>query len=141
MKKGRTLALWGAWLQLGPVFGLLGTVIGMIRAFSVIESEGQGDLKLLAEHISLAITSTAIGMIPALVGLVLLLIALFSSKYRAPWFFWFMAIFSVLNFLAFPIGTVLGIIVLVYIIPRKEEFWCDPDGIVNSVTAPPPLRD
>jgi flagellar motor component MotA len=141
MKKGRSLALWGAWLQLGPVFGLLGTVIGMIRAFSVIESEGAGSAELLAEHISLARTTTAIGIIPALVGLVLLLVALFSSKYRAPWFFWFMAIFSVLNLLAFPIGTVLGIIVLVHIIPRKEEFSCDPDGIVNSVTAPPPLRD
>ncbi|CAA6691659.1 MULTISPECIES: MotA/TolQ/ExbB proton channel family protein [unclassified Lentimonas] len=129
MNKGRSLALWGAWLQLGSVFGLLGTVIGMIRAFSVIESEGPGDPELLAEHISLALTTTAIGMIPALIGLVLLLIALFSSKYRAPWFFWFMAIFSVLNLLAFPIGTVLGIIVLVHIIPRKEEFWCDQDGV------------
>jgi len=122
MKKGRKLALWGAWLQLGLVFGLFGTVIGMIRAFSVIESEGPGDAELLAEYISLALTSTAIGMIPALIGLVLLLVALFSSKYRAPWFFWFMAIYSVLNPLFFPIG----IIVLVHIIPRKEEFRCDP---------------
>ena len=131
-QKGRSLALWGAWLQLGAVFGLIGTVIGMIRAFRVLESEGAVEGELLAEHISLAVTSTIMGIIPVLIGFVLLLIALFSSKYRAPWFFWFMAIFSVLNLLAFPIGTVFGIIVLVYIIPRKEEFRRDQDGVMNS---------
>ena len=132
MKKGRSLALWGAWLQLGPVFGLVGTVVGMVGAFNEIEKEGTGSPEALADHISIALTTTAIGIIPALIGTVLLLVTLFSSKYRAPWFFWFMVIYSVLSLLAFPIGTVIGIIVLVYIIPRKEEFWCDQDGVINS---------
>ena len=129
MRKGRKLALWGAWLQLGPVFGILGTVIGMIGAFGQIsefEQNDQGSAEALANNISLALNTTAIGIIAGLVGLVFLLVALFSSKYRAPWFFWFMAIYSVLSLLAFPVGTVIGIIVLVHIIPRKEEFRCDP---------------
>ena len=129
MKKGRKLALWGAWLQLGPVFGLLGTVVGMIGAFSQIsefEQNDQGSAEALASNVSIALNTTAIGIIAGLVGLVFLLVALFSSKYRAPWFFWFMAIYSVLSLLAFPVGTVIGIIVLVHIIPRKEEFRCDP---------------
>lgn len=128
MKKGRTLALWGAWLQLGLVFGLLGTVVGMIGTFSEISKEGiTGSPEALSGNISLALTTTAIGIIPALIGMVFLLVALFSSKYRAPWFFWFMAIYAVLSLLGFPIGTVLGIVILVYIIPRKEEFKCEPD--------------
>ena len=144
MKKGRKLALWGAWLQLGPVFGILGTVIGMIGAFgqmSAFEQNNQGSAEALAKDVSLALNTTAMGIIAGLIGFVLLLVALFSSKYRAPWFFWFMAIYSGLCLLAFPVGTVIGIVVLVHIIPRKEEFWCDPADVVNSVTAPPPLRD
>jgi len=129
MKKGRKLALWGAWLQLGPVFGLLGTVVGMIGAFEEISKEGStGSPEALSENISLALTTTAIGIIPALIGMILLLVALFSSKYRALWFFWFMAIYAGLSLLAFPIGTVLGVIILVYIIPRKAEFECEPVG-------------
>ena len=144
MKKGRKLALWGAWLQLGPVFGVLGTVIGMIGAFgqmSEFDQNNQGSAEALAKNVSLALNTTAIGIIAGLIGLVLLLVALFSSKYRAPWFFWFMAIYSGLCLLAFPVGTVIGIVVLVHIIPRKEEFWCDPGGVVNSVATPPPLGD
>ena len=142
MKKGRKLALWGAWLQLGPIFGMFGTVISMVTAFNKIsEPEADGAAEAIAADISLALNTTAIGFIVALGGLALMLIALFSCRYRAPWFFWFMAIYSVLCLLAFPVGTVIGIIVLVHIIPRKEEFRCDPDSIVNSVTAPPPLRD
>ncbi|MGJ8654655.1 MAG: MotA/TolQ/ExbB proton channel family protein [Opitutaceae bacterium] len=129
MKKGRTLALWGAWLQLGPVFGMIGSVIGMVRAFNEIGTDGPGDPELLAEHISLALRTTAYGMIPALIGLVLLLVALFSSEYRAPWFFWFMVIYAVLSLLAFPIGTVIGIVILAYIIPRKKEFSGEPVGV------------
>ena len=116
-------------MQLGPVFGLLGTVVGMIGAFSQIsefEQNDQGSAEALASNVSIALNTTAIGIIAGLVGMVFLLVSLFSSKYRAPWFFWFMAIYSVLSLLAFPVGTVIGIIVLVHIIPRKEEFRCDP---------------
>ena len=123
MKKGRTLALLGAWLQLAPFLGLLGTVIGMFNAFEEIsKEESLSSTEMLSENISFAITATAIGIIPAMIGLILLLVALFASKYRAPWFFWFMVIYSIFTLLGFPIGTVLGIVILIYIIPRKNEF-------------------
>ncbi len=32
-QKGKNLAIWGVALQLGTVVGLLGTIIGMVRAF------------------------------------------------------------------------------------------------------------
>lgn len=126
MKKGRKLALWGACLQLGQVFGLLGTYIAGIGASNAIEAEGNGAAEAIASYINLALYTTAVGIIAVLIGIVLLLVALFSHRYRAPWFFWFMAIYSVLMLLAFPIGTVFGIVVLVYIILRRKEFRSDP---------------
>jgi magnesium-transporting ATPase (P-type) len=136
MKKGKKLALWGAWLQITPVFALLaalfGPAISMLASFGALTEFGQNAEETsdaLASNMSLALNLTALGIIAAFLGLFLglifLLIALFSSKYRAPWFFWFLAIYSVLSLLAFPIGTAIGIILLVHIIPRKEEFWRD----------------
>jgi hypothetical protein len=126
MKKGRTQALWGAYLQLGAVICLLVAVIRMIGAFG---KEGTtASPATLAESIAIVISGpTLIGSVLSLVGLVLLMVALFNSKYRAPWFFWFMVIYAVLSLLAFPIGTILGVIILVYTIPKKEEFMCDRD--------------
>lgn len=124
MKKGRTLALWGAYLQLGAVICLLLAVIRMIGAFGKEGSTASAET--LADNISAAIAApTLIGSVLSLVGLVFLMVTLFKSKYRAPWFFWFMVIYAVLNLFALPIGTILGVIILVYTIPKKEEFMCE----------------
>ncbi|NBB76173.1 MAG: hypothetical protein GVY02_02235 [Bacteroidetes bacterium] len=134
-EKGRKIALWGAWLQLGLVFGLGGTVIGMINAFEKIAENEAGDPALLANDISFALITTAIGLIPALIGLVLLGIALFGKKYRGRWFFWFLIFYGVLWALNFPVGTIFGIALIVYLIWNKDEFLkrkSDPDGGINS---------
>ena len=134
-EKGRKIALWGAWLQLGLVFGLGGTVIGMINAFEKIAENGTGDPTLLANDISFALITTAIGLIPALLGLVFLGIALFGMKYRSLWFFWFLIIYSGLWALNFPIGTIIGVALIIYLIWNKDEFLkrkSDPDGGINS---------
>jgi hypothetical protein len=123
IQKGRTLALWGAWMQLGPMLGMVLTVISMVGSFNEIRADGvPGSAEVLASDISLALNSTAIGILLGMVGLIFLLIALFSFRYRAPWFFWFMAIYSILCLPFLPVGTAVGILVLVYMIPRREEF-------------------
>ena len=134
-QKGRKIALWGAWLQLGLVFGLGGTVIGMINAFEKIALNEPGDPALLANDISFALITTAIGLIPALVGLIFLGIALFGKKYRAAWFFWFLIIYSCFLALYFPVGTIIGVALIIYLIWNKDEFLkgkSDPDGGINS---------
>ena len=121
-EKGRTIALWGAWLQLGLVFGIGGTMVGMINAFGRMTTDQPGDAELLANDISFALVTTAIGLIPASVGLVLLGIALFGMRYRAPWFFWLLIIYSGLCALAFPVGTIIGVAMIIYLIWIKHEF-------------------
>jgi biopolymer transport protein ExbB len=54
-----------------PLFGLLGTVTGMIKSFTVIALEGSGDPQLLAGGIAEALLTTAAGLfiaIPCLVS-------------------------------------------------------------------------
>lgn len=119
---GRTLALTGVWFQLGPLFGLFGTIIGMIGAFQTMGSEGMGKPEALAEDIGVALITTAIGLCIGLIGLILILIAHFALKYKAPWLFWFLTVYSIFMMLNFPIGTVLGVCLLIYLITRRNEF-------------------
>ena len=55
----------------GPLFGLLGTVMGMIALFKLISSFGSGDPKVLASGISEALIATASGMMVAIPALLL----------------------------------------------------------------------
>lgn len=63
------LRLLGAVAGLSPMLGLLGTVLGMIKAFNVISQSGTGNPGLVASGISEALITTAAGLvvgIPAL---------------------------------------------------------------------------
>ena len=134
-ESGRKFALWGAWLQLGFVFGLGGTIIGMISAFEKIGGNQPTDPAMLADDMSFALITTAFGLIPALVGLALLGIALFGKKYRAIWFFWFLVVCGALWALNYPVGTIIGVALILYLVWRKDEFLkrnSDPDGGINS---------
>jgi biopolymer transport protein ExbB len=54
-----------------PLLGLLGTVIGMIKAFNVISLSGTGNPGLVASGISEALITTAAGMLVGIPALVL----------------------------------------------------------------------
>lgn len=57
----------GLIASLGPMMGLLGTVIGMIGAFATIgEAEGAARSQMLATYMSLALVTTAEGLIVAI---------------------------------------------------------------------------
>ena len=58
----RYLGLLGTIATISPLLGLLGTVFGMIRAFTVIASEGVGTPATLGGGISEALVTTAAGL-------------------------------------------------------------------------------
>ena len=65
----RYLNALGTIAAISPLLGLLGTVIGMIRVFAVITTQGVGNPGVLASGISEALLTTAAGLtvaIPAL---------------------------------------------------------------------------
>ena len=125
---GRTLALWGTILQSGFLIGLAGTVIGMVRAFNSMDRVSDADL---AAAISLALHSTIVGCIMSAIGAILLLVALFGMKYRAPWFrtaLWLVSAFWLLDA---PYWTVPGVIVMIYLATHDKEF--------AQKSSPPPV--
>lgn len=57
-----------ACVSLCPLFGLLGTVWGMINVFEVLAMTGGGDAKQMASGVSMATIPTMAGMVAALSG-------------------------------------------------------------------------
>lgn len=120
---GQALAIWGSILQLGPIAGLIGTIVGMMRAFSVLSAGGPDKDQALAESISFALWTTIAGMGISFIGLILLLIALTSTSYRSIWFrnvLWAMSILWLVS--APPIGTICGISLIWYLYTHNKEF-------------------
>lgn len=66
---GRFLTTLGTIASISPLIGLLGTVIGMIKVFTVITTMGLGDPAVLAEGISVALITTAAGLTVAIPSL------------------------------------------------------------------------
>jgi biopolymer transport protein ExbB/TolQ len=54
-----------AWTSVAPLLGLLGTVVGMVKTFTIITHFGIGNPNLLAEGISIALLTTQSGLIVA----------------------------------------------------------------------------
>lgn len=65
----RFLNTLGTIAAISPLLGLLGTVIGMIKVFTVITTKGVGDPSVLAEGISVALITTATGLTVAIPSL------------------------------------------------------------------------
>jgi biopolymer transport protein ExbB len=65
-KVDRGINLIKMFAAIAPLMGLLGTVIGMIMTFQTITLFGTGDPKIMAGDISLALVTTALGLICAL---------------------------------------------------------------------------
>jgi biopolymer transport protein ExbB len=64
----RYLPLINTCVALAPLFGLLGTVTGMIEVFQVMDFTGGGDARSMAGGVSKATLPTMAGMTTALSG-------------------------------------------------------------------------
>lgn len=64
------LKVLGTIVTVAPLIGLLGTVMGMIRAFNVIALQGTGEPGALAGGIAEALITTAVGLTIAIPSLV-----------------------------------------------------------------------
>jgi len=118
---GKTLALLGAWLQLAPLLGLIGTVGAMIATFGRA-ANGEPTAEGLAVDIWQSMIVTAGGIVLGFMGMIFIAVALFHCRYREPWFFAFLVVISFVWMLYFPIGTVIGVLMLYYLILRHDEF-------------------
>ncbi|HSI10999.1 MAG TPA: MotA/TolQ/ExbB proton channel family protein [Chthoniobacter sp.] len=77
----------GAFLTLGPLWGMLANVIGMMGAFKVLGSDGISDPNALSHQIGITLMGTTLGLVACPIGIVLLvacIVGLVNSKKQPP---------------------------------------------------------
>lgn len=121
-QNGKQLAVWGILLQLGLLFGPAVVAFSMLRSFAELSKSSKIQHEVLVYDLNHVLYATAVGMIVSLIGVVLLLIALFGAKYRASWFKTDMWTLAVLWFFILPFGTILSVIVMLYLSKHNYEF-------------------
>jgi biopolymer transport protein ExbB len=70
LKLDRSIPMIKTLVALCPLFGLLGTVTGMIEVFDVMAVSGSGNARAMAARVSKATIPTMAGMVAAISGLV-----------------------------------------------------------------------
>ncbi|MBP83022.1 MAG: hypothetical protein CMO61_04145 [Verrucomicrobiales bacterium] len=75
MRKWITVLIVGIILALGPLWGLAGTVFGMIMAFDTMRLSGGSDPGALAADVSHALYTTAAGYVAFPIGVALVIVA------------------------------------------------------------------
>lgn len=65
--------------------GIIGTVLGMMHAFSTLGTNGVGDPSKLSAAIGEVLISTALGFFGGMIGLVILGVAVFVQRSQPRW--------------------------------------------------------
>ena len=112
------------------VIGLIWTVVGIISSFQNISPSGAA----LANEISNELTPVLIALVASFIGVILLAVALFGKRYRAAWFFWLLLIYGILIAMNYWEGTVVGGLLIIYLICKKDEFLRSKRELVAKTT-------
>ena len=115
-------AIVGLLLLTGPIQGFIGTVVGILNAFAVLERTGEADPGELASHISVALLTTLWGWLFSLLGMGLVLTYHFKKILRKSWFYKWTVVISGLTLLFFPLGSITGGIVLWVFVRNRREY-------------------
>jgi len=74
MSANKSISMIKTLVAICPLFGLLGTVTGMIKVFEVMAVSGSGNVRAMAAGVSQATVPTMAGMVGALSGVLLVTI-------------------------------------------------------------------
>ena len=121
-RKGHHLAIWGIVLQLGAIIVGIITVVGMSRVMSAMRQIEPVSIDTITADMSAALCVGLAGGLAALLGMGFILVALFPMHYRASWFRRALWTLSILWLFSGPVGIVVGIVIMVYLVNHKNEF-------------------
>jgi hypothetical protein len=77
----------------------------------------------MAEGIGQALVPIIVWGTVGAFGLLVTILTLAISQYRARWFFWSSAGFAVPYLLVFPMGTLLAIALIILLVVKRKEFF------------------
>ncbi len=121
----RAMALLG-WLVTGAFFY---AIVKLINAFNEAVFKGTADEEfdapVVSEVMAGAIGSASISLLAGMTGLLIMLLTAVFSSHRTPGFFRLSMFNAVLYLLAFPIGSVVSVLFIGFLIAKRREFFVD----------------
>ena len=152
---GRQLATAATIVQSATVVGLIAFGVLVIDVFQRITASGVADPALMARGIGNAAVPFLVAGAVGTAGLIAAFVAALA-RYRARWFFWWSLALALVHLTFVPIGTVLGLAWIVYLLRKRAEFlsavppesagrhwasiWFRPRATIRAITAEDPTR-
>nr|WP_136250603.1 hypothetical protein [Ningiella ruwaisensis] len=119
---GKYVAVFGVVFLLALPWGVTNTFYVFYILFHEASLTGTGDPKLVAGGLSSALITTVLSLVLCVPGLLLLLISITVFRYRPNWLYWVTLISSLLLLLMIPIGSILGLVVLITVVLKRKSF-------------------
>jgi hypothetical protein len=120
IETGKKLAKIGALMQLAILVGMAGKVIGMVHEFETLGTADAKDPSVLSKAIGHVLWSTVAGVGVAMIGALLLCIAILGTRFRATWLFWFLMLDCIAWTAIFP---PLGLFFIAFGLIKRHEFF------------------
>jgi len=129
-ERGRGIAIASLVLMNLGLLASLATLVFMWFGFRSLATSGTADPEQLADAVATVLWITWGGMGVGLVGAILGMVAVFGRGNRERWFLIFGLPTAALQLVAFPLGTLAGIVLLVAFVVKRREFgaWREPPG-------------
>jgi uncharacterized membrane protein len=122
-RNGQVFAIIGLVLQTHIVVGIAQFAVLMLKTLREITESGNPDPQIMATGIGEALIPLVLWGAFGLIGLLMTLVTAIVSTYRARWFFRSSLVFAGVYFLFFPpIGSLIAIVLVVYLVTKREEF-------------------
>ena len=124
---GKRLAKAGALLQCALVLGMACGVAAM-----AIDDNTNYSAQEAATACPILMAASGFGIVIGLVGVAQICASLYSYRYRAPWFFWFLVVYGGVILFAFGLGTIIGAFFLIFSLTHRKEFLGSNKAIAHS---------
>jgi len=132
---GKVLAILGVGLQSALVLCEIMGISQLILAFEQTAAADSAGPESLVAGVQQAQVFGNTGLMLGIIGIGLILFSVFRLRYRARWFYGVLWPCACVWLLMFPIGTALGIAMMLYLVKHKAEFYGPPLGPLFQSTA------
>lgn len=122
LQSRRALAAVGLVLQTAVPVGIILTIVGVLKTFGEMSGDTAQAAVSITGGVATALRATSIGQTIGLIGFGLFALALLKQNLREPWILKWGRVSMIPWLFMFPIGTALGVTMLVYFSKHRAEF-------------------
>lgn len=130
MQVPKAHAILGTIIQLAILIYLMPFYFELSKRYIELSCYTEGGQKACGEIIGNMIGTLWFGGSVGLFGLMISLYTAVKLKYRSTWFFLISLALSIVYLPIFPVGTVLAIVFMVYLLRKHKEFFITDNNVV-----------